>query len=226
MAANASFRAAQEKAQRAGEDTFVDDVGRIYCTPHGRATCHVCCMDFAIMNRMTEVDAGLKKKKSRAEELAEEFVTLTEGIRFMDRQQHPGMAENRAFHEKELKRVRKEMAALSAAGPAQAPELHSAVQKAQEKAMQKDVEMQAIYAAWKKENPNKEVMEYGGEDFARLYEQVCAKPPSSAKDMPDKRMCAWCDAASNVKLMACGACKRVYYCSKDCRSNTEDRAGI
>ena len=53
-----------------GEDIFVNSIGGIDCRPHGRATYKVCCLNFAIVNRTIEEDAGLRKKKSRAEELA------------------------------------------------------------------------------------------------------------------------------------------------------------
>ena len=38
-------------------------------------------MNFAIVNRTIEEDAGLRKKKSRAEELASAFISLMEGSR-------------------------------------------------------------------------------------------------------------------------------------------------
>ena len=35
-------------------DTYVDDIGRIFCLAHKRAICHICCFNFEMMNEMAE----------------------------------------------------------------------------------------------------------------------------------------------------------------------------
>ena len=42
-------------------DTYVDDIGRIFCLAHKRAICHICCFNFEMMNEMAEANAGLRK---------------------------------------------------------------------------------------------------------------------------------------------------------------------
>jgi hypothetical protein len=62
-------------------DIIVDDVGRTFCSKHRKARCNICCMDFEFMNEDAARHAGLRRSKTRAEELAEEQMVIERTIR-------------------------------------------------------------------------------------------------------------------------------------------------
>ena len=201
------------------EDHYNDEIGRCYCSAHRRDSCHECCMDFTMMNEMTEVQAGLRKPKSRAEELAEEKVMLERGIAFM-MQQPPStrqnMQGNLEFHQKELARVGKELKELKAKG--KSGEIQEAIAAQVEQARAQDADMLSLAQAYAKLHPGATTFEVGGKETQELYDQYVAKPPSSKKDQAnDPYTCSYCRNNSTKELPACARCKKQAYCSKDCQ---------
>jgi hypothetical protein len=54
------------------EETWCDDIGRMFRGKHRRAVCHECCFDFQEGNEQNEADAGLRKPKTEVERVAED----------------------------------------------------------------------------------------------------------------------------------------------------------
>mmetsp|Transcript_30533 Transcript_30533/g.93323 ORF Transcript_30533/g.93323 Transcript_30533/m.93323 type:complete len:330 (+) Transcript_30533:80-1069(+) len=197
-------------------DLHVDEVGRCFCKAHMRAKCHECCYDFIMMNEMAEEQAGLRKPKSRVEELCAQRVMTLRGLDFIRRN---GDETFKSDNEEGLREAEEGLAELLSQGETTQEDVAKWTQKAIEQYQAQECDMRAVYAAWKEENPGAgPVMEWGGAETQRLYDRVAAKPPSAASDRADKRSCSWCGATSGAqKLRVCAQCKGAYYCNVDCQ---------
>lgn len=187
-------------------EMWTDDIGRCFCAAHKRMTCHECCFDFAEMNMMTEIDKGLRKPFSRAQELAKEKVIIDRALAHMRGQEG---SDNYQWHMDSLKKVKKEMELLDAG------EVNEALAKAMQEMTTQDIELRAVADAWAKSNPGQTTMEYGGPETQALYDAVASAPNS--RQGVDVHVCAYCNKSSAEKLQLCARCKQVAFCSKECQ---------
>ena len=196
-----------------------DKVGRLFCGRHRRDTCHECCVDYRSMNEQCEIEVGIRKAPSRMQELAEEKLMLVRGMEFMQQQGDgrggvpPVMKENFKYHQDMLKKVEKEIASLKS--ESQGQEFEAAASKAAQKFANEDAERLAIAQAWKKENPSKHSMSYGGPETQRLFDQFASAPANIPTS--NHLTCSFCRKNSTTPLMKCAACRNAYYCDKDCQ---------
>jgi len=195
-------------------DTKYDEIGRIFCAKHDRELCHECCVDFGLLNRQVEIDAGLLKPPTEIEKLAEDRANLRRGIKFMKEQKFDPKHENLLFHYKEFEKVEAKLSQLKLI-EGNSEEIAIAIEAAELKVQSSAAEVDAVVNAWKAENPGKTKMEYGGPETQRLYELVAAPPPSTSG--LDKNTCCYCRKSSASKLLCCGRCTKVYYCDKECQ---------
>jgi len=198
-------------------EVWSDEIGRCYCEQHRRERCHECCLDFTMTNPIMEEQAGLRKPKTNVETLCEQKVTLEKGIAFMLKPGNPGTKENLDYHRTELKRVTEELEELARQG--KEPEIHKAMNKAIDQTRARDAEMDALSAAHAQLHPGSRVMEYGGAETQKLYEQFAAKPPSAESVARDPRTCSYCHKASSERLKECARCHKAYYCDKSCQTD-------
>lgn len=196
-------------------DLWYDEIGRMYCNDHRRESCEVCGMECGIMNRMIEVEKGIRKPPSVAEKLAEERVTLRAGIKFM--LDNPKLCEsgNMKFHKDRLKVVEEKISSLRASGAGE--DTDRAIRAAEAVQQGRDAERNAVASAWARQNPGKSHMEWGGLETQALFDQYAAPPPSATSPRADKLTCGYCGESSVGKLRVCAACKVVYYCSRECQ---------
>ena len=202
------------------DDMYCDEIGRSFCTAHKREVCHECCYDFTAVNRVAEVGAGLRKPPTRTEELAEEKAILVRGLQFLELhggESSPDMREETVIHKRELKRVEKELNALVASGEATLVDIMDAVRTKQEEIDGKELEKHAMMQEWRKANPGKSTMVWGGAETQKYYDKVAAKPPSSENPGVEKRTCGYCKKSSADKLKMCSRCRMVYYCDVKCQ---------
>jgi hypothetical protein len=195
------------------EETVYDDIGRMFCKEHRRAVCHVCGFDFQMMNEDVEANAGLRKKKSEVEQVAEDFEAASVSLNYMRQQGMTGPMYEQAkqyYDEAQTKLRRLE-------GQGQGHDVQAALEKAAETTRTTEANRNALMQAWAKENPGKRVMEVGGEDTQRLFDQFVAPPPTNYTHV-EKFTCSYCDKSSATKLLLCGRCKRVSYCGKECQT--------
>jgi hypothetical protein len=169
-----------------------------------------------MMNRQTEIREGIRKEPSEIEKLAEQRVILQNGIKFMLEQNQPYMKENLLFHQSELKKVDKKLKTLSSG--AVTNEVSEAMRAAVQKSDGNEAEMRAIQSAWAKQNPGKTVMEFGGEETQKLFDQFAALPPSADIQRGDVLTCGYCGKSDTQKLHLCSRCKMVAYCNKECQT--------
>ena len=192
-----------------GEDHFVDEYDRCFCTAHSRASCHVCCLDFQMINEMMEEDNGLRKKKTPIEQLCEERQMCVHSLQF----RFEGQSENdemRVYTKNRIKELDKELAALKATNA----DVHKASKHSQKKLDASDADMAAVLQAWKKDNPGKSTMEWGGEESQRYFDAVAATPSEAPK--VDRFTCLFCKKASATRLKRCSRCERAYFCDAEC----------
>lgn len=139
-----------------------DEFGRCFCDKHRRERCNECCMFFTEPNKMLEEQIGLRKARSKAEELAEEKVILERGIAYMmqgDPRTGASMQENLDY---ELKRVQTELKTIEENG--KADEINAALQKAYLKARTQDAESAALKRAVKQISRGRTDFQMGGPD--------------------------------------------------------------
>jgi hypothetical protein len=72
----------------------------------------------------------------------------------------------------------------------------------------------AVLQAWKKNNPGKNSMEWGGEESQRYFDAVAATPSEAPK--VDRFTCLFCKKASAERLTRCSRCERAYFCNAEC----------
>ena len=201
------------------EDTYVDDIGRMFCTKHKRATCHDCCFDFAEMNESMEVDVGLRKPKSEVEQVAEELAVANFSLRGMATEMGMG-PNNRAYQltERFQDDAKRKLDDLRAKGATE-EEINEAMRKAIVKCNKQEVDRNALIQAAARANPGKRTFNVSGAEMQRLYDQVVA-PPELVPEYQggaDKFTCAYCKKSGAKKLMMCSRCKCTYYCGKECQ---------
>lgn len=202
------------------EETYKDEIGRMFCTKHRREICHECCYDFADMNRMYEEDAGLRQPKTELEKAAEEALTMSDALIRMRREMgmgpgDPVYEQNRSYAEE------KQELFDTLKATAEPQEIEAAMRKAIDKIQKQHADRNAIIQAWAKENPGKREMEFGGPETQRLYDEFAAAPTLSVKNSTqrvDKFTCSYCGKASAKKLDCCSRCKLASYCNATCQT--------
>lgn len=194
---------------------WYDEIGRTFCNEHRREQCHECCYDFSMMNRMVEVEVGLRKPPSELETLAEQRTTLMKGIKFLYDNRVSADDMNLKFHNDQLKQVEDRIAEIRAGG--ESDTISDALRRAEQEAYNRDAELSAIGSAWAKQNPGKSRIELGGSETQKLYDKFASKPPSSSIDSIDKLSCGYCGASSAEKLRFCSACRKAAYCNVECQ---------
>ena len=75
-----------------------DEYGRCFCKCSHKVICHSCCVDFTTVNEIAEEENGLRKKRSRCEEVVNQIYDLDAGIKYME-QNGDTSSENYVFHE-------------------------------------------------------------------------------------------------------------------------------
>lgn len=170
-------------------------------------------MCFEPTNRMAEEDAGLVKKRSEAEKVAEERAQAIAALRGME-QMVPRPSEEVFEQTREwLRASERKLKELKRRGE----DPDSAMKKAMEVERQKELEKQAMLQAWGRNNPGKNVMEFGGPETQRIFENFVAPPPQSDQAAVDLFTCAYCKNISEVELKYCARCRKVVYCNRDCQ---------
>jgi len=206
------------------EETYEDEIGRLFCDKHRREICHECCFDFEPMNRDREEDAGLRAPKTELEIAAEDLVVANSSLQAARKEfgwsnLRPG--ENPAYDHLMENQVTKqeEWNTYIRDNNVSLLDANAAMRKALEKEHKSKMELEAVKQAWAKENPGKRVMEYGGPDTQRLYDQVASAPVLSAKnkDRVDLHTCSYCGKASVEILSECERCRHACYCNRDCQ---------
>jgi hypothetical protein len=99
----------------------------------------------------------------------------------------------------------------------QGEDVQAAVRKASEKTRKSDVDRAAIMQAWAQQNRGQRVMEYGGPNTQKLYDQFAAAPQNSDPKFIDKCTCSFCGKSGTEKVLLCARCRKKYYCSKECQ---------
>ena len=196
-------------------DIETDEIGRCFCKEHHREVCHECCMDFQPTNRMTEEEAGLVKKRSKVEKLAEELAQAMYALKGMEnmvpRPNKRVFAQSRKWYkdtEAKLNKLKE-----------QGEDVDAAMKKAIEVEQQKEMEKMALMQAWGRQNPGQNVMEFGGAETQKLFEQFAATPNREGSSRVDLRTCAYCHKASVEELKFCARCKKVSYCNRNCQKS-------
>ena len=209
-----------EDEESEDDDMYCDEFGRSFCTPHKREVCHECCFDFTAVNRIAEESSGLRKPLTRAEELAEEKAYLVTNLRTWELEEITSrsfLPEEYAHAKSRLKAVEQELESLVKSGQATQEEIAEAVHAKREEIDGKELEKQAMVLEWKKANPGKTTMIWGGPETQRYYDKVAAKPPSADTSGVEKRTCGYCKKGSAEKLKQCSRCRSVYYCDVKCQ---------
>jgi hypothetical protein len=218
-----------------------DEIGRYVCSKHKKDRCHICCLDYRDENEIAEIQAGLRKPPSRAQILAKEKVALQRGIKYIMKQppqqnKHAALLKHihvplttsmedllstrstLKYHQTELKRVDREIKVFNEQGGEK--EFAEALGAQLEKAQTQDAEIQALTAAFARQNPGESKMEnFGGPAHQKLYDDFVKEPPSSQRDQAvDPYTCSYCGKSSNKKMACCARCKKQAYCSKECQT--------
>ncbi|KAL7494946.1 hypothetical protein ACHAWT_003550 [Skeletonema menzelii] len=192
-----------------------DEYGRAFCKEHNRDFCNVCCMDFRDTNRMAEENAGLKKKRTEVEEVADMVAVCMYALQGMERM-YPRPSE--AIFEQNRQWLKEHQDKLQRLKDSGEEGVDEALRKACEKQNVTDIQMRGLMQAWSKQNPGKTTMEVGGEETQKLYDQFIAPPTNtSSKPKAEKWTCDYCNKTSVKKLPMCIRCKTVSYCNKECQ---------
>lgn len=91
-----------------------------------------------------------------------------------------------------------------------------ALKKFRDKFAAEDAERQALYQAWRKENPGKGTMTWGGPETQRLFEQI-AKAPETHANVISNMTCSYCKKDHGKPIKQCSGCEMQYYCDKVCQ---------
>ena len=192
---------------------ITDDIGRCFCKDHRRELCHECCLSFDMPNRLAEERAGLKKPRTAIEEAADEWALATHALQGMKRMvplpSEAVFEQNREY----LRKAEEKLKQFRDAGDSVEP----AMKKALDAEHMHQVGQDALVQAWAQENPGKRNFEIGGKETQKLYDKVVA-PPSVKSNKAEKFTCNYCGKTSTVKLLLCGRCQKVSYCSKECQT--------
>lgn len=144
---------------------YTDEIGRSFCNAHRKVHCNVCCLSFEELNIHAEIEAGLRRPPTKAEELAKQKVMIERGLAFMmnqDPRTRQGMQENIAYHETELARVKRELKDLLESDQGQLSAVEKALGEELEKAQSMDIDQKALAEAFARLNPGKTHFEVGG----------------------------------------------------------------
>lgn len=172
-------------------------------------------MSFEPMNRMAEESAGLVKKRTEAEKIAEEKAQALYALKGME-QMSPRPAEavfqqTRDWYndaDAKLKKLEKE-----------GHDVAKAWKKAVDAQERQQLENLSIARAWKDLHPDQNVMEFGGAESQMLYEKFAATPNYSGDGRVDLHTCSYCHKISMEELKFCARCKKVVYCNRACQKN-------
>lgn len=195
------------------EEIDEDKIGRCFCKKHHRVRCHECCMDFEYPNRLAEEEAGLVKKRSEVEILAEDFVQGMYALKRMEEQtprpNEECFAESRKWHkvtEAKLQKLK-----------VQGEDVNTAVKKAVEVEEYREMERIAVMKAWSRQNPGKNEFVFGGAESQKLFEKFAATPNREGSSRVDLRTCSYCHKISKEELGFCPRCKKCCYCNHKCQ---------
>eukprot|EP00942_MAST-04A_sp_MAST-4A-sp1_P003372 g3372.t1 len=210
-----------------------DKYGRCFCKCSHKVVCHSCCVDFTTVNEIAEEEHGLRKKKSKCEELVNQIYTLDAGIKFM-KQNGDMSSENYVFHQEQRSKVMLELLRMVETGETTDAEIEVAGNNCRNREMTEKEEKHAMFEAWKKDHPMESTMHYGGAETQKYADQL-KKPPSANLNRADSRVCSWCKKfTTKGKFKTCEGCGMAYYCStkcqedgwkghkKDCKKNQEN----
>eukprot|EP00978_Attheya_sp_CCMP212_P010272 scaffold24741_cov53-Attheya_sp.AAC.1 len=196
------------------EETWYDEIGRIFCKKHKRDHCHECCFDFRDQNQTVEEDAGHRKKRTPMEESADMWAACVSGMSGMEDmvpRPSPDIFEmNRKYLSAEEEKLRQ----FAAAGE----DVETAKKHALEKQRAKDLEMQGFTQAMAKQNPGQQKFEFGGPETQKIYDQFI-KAPDTKMGRADMYTCVYCGITSSEKLRMCSRCKTISYCSRECQKS-------
>jgi len=192
------------------EETFYDDIGRIFCKKHCRDQCHDCCYDFRTMNRQVEEDAGIRKKRTPLEECAEMWAVSVTALRGMDRMEPRPGPEMYQMNREYLEKYGKELEEFAAQGL----NVEEAKCEAMKKEDDEEKERRALMQASSRQNPGQRVFEFGGSETQQLYDDFVRGPSNEGYDLYS---CAFCGEPSTHKKNLCARCRAVAYCSRKCQ---------
>lgn len=177
--------------------------------------CPECCLTFGIVNRNAEIKAGLRKKSSEIESAAAERAIISEGIgsilsgKFDEK--NPSVffiAQVEAFQDIEKKL--KDLGVFAKPG-----EILEATEAADREQQAQCVNVESLEAAM-----GKAAARHGDNiPFTRTHGTFTVAPPTqSSLNIPEDTVCSECGGCGSVKLMLCGRCRSVCYCSKECQA--------
>lgn len=193
------------------KESTTDKVGRMFCE-HNKDYCHVCCVDYRMGNRYIEEGAGLKKKETELEEAARMYATALKALRGMEKM-HPRpspevFAQNRQWRDE----FKAKIVAFERAGES----TQAVVQKAFDRELSDELDMEAMMQNMAKLNPGQTEFEMGGEESQKIYDEF-VKAPEGKGNRADHYTCSYCGETGTVKLLQCSRCKKATYCSKKCQ---------
>ena len=189
---------------------FEDKIGRLYCDAHRLAFCNTCAVDFEYMNKLTEQDAGITKKDTEVEWLAEDEANLRAGIAFME-QNNNTSSEMYTSQVDKLKDVMKKKKALSRKDLKEYTARY-------EKVRAQNISLRTTQAAAASQMMGMSGGTMGDnfmKAFAELTGNVTVGKPGEI--VRDKMICSWCRKPGVHKLLMCSRCEQVFYCGKECQ---------
>uniref|UniRef100_A0A7S4ULF1 MYND-type domain-containing protein n=1 Tax=Ditylum brightwellii TaxID=49249 RepID=A0A7S4ULF1_9STRA len=192
-------------------DSYTDEVGRMFCTEHGRDYCHVCCVDYRMGNRVQEEAAGLRKK-DEVEDAARMYATCLRALRGMERM-HPRPSEEIFAQNRQW---RDEQKALLDKFAEEGHDVAPVIQKAIVREESDELEMNAMTEQMARMNPGQTHFEIGGEESQKIYDEFI-RPPKTKSTRGDYFTCAYCGKTSDKKLLMCSRCKTYSYCGRECQ---------
>mmetsp|Transcript_7924 Transcript_7924/g.17680 ORF Transcript_7924/g.17680 Transcript_7924/m.17680 type:complete len:324 (+) Transcript_7924:270-1241(+) len=206
---------ARKKAAKTFDDHYSDEIGRCFCTPHDRAFCHVCCVDYRMMNRMSEEDAGLRKKDTPVEAAARMYATALRALRGMERMvprpSEQVFAENRRWRDEQKAILDKARDDVN-----NDEDVDGITMAAIDRERSDELDNEAMIQSMSRLNPGQQSFEMGGEESQRIYDEF-VKGPQQKENRGDYYTCAYCNKTGTKKLMVCSRCKKVSYCSVECQ---------
>ena len=195
-----------------------DEYGRCFCKCSHKVICHSCCVDFTTVNEIAEEEHGLRKKRSRCEEVVNQIYDLDAGIKFME-QNGDTSSENYVFHQEQRSKILSEMLRMVETGETTHAEIEVAGNNRRNRDVTDKEEKRAMYQAWKKDNPMGSSMPFGGAETQKYADQI-KKPPSANLNRADSHVCSWCNKFSTKeKFKVCSGCGMAYYCSTKCQKD-------
>jgi hypothetical protein len=161
------------------EETYYDEIGRIFCKKHKRGYCHECCFDFRDQNERVEEDTGHKKKRTPMEEAANMWAVCVSALSGMERMVPRPNEEIFKQNRKHLSEYEEKLRQFAAAGE----DVEPAKKRALEKERASNLEMHAFTQAMSRQNPGQREFGFGGAETQKIYDQFL-KPPDAKMGGP------------------------------------------